>query len=258
VSETFCLTPDQRDEFDCRGVLRLPGFYPYADIASMAERLWADLEQRYGIRRDRPGSWTVALPAQFQALKRSGAFAALGSSKLFALADRLLGKGAWERPAHWGIPLVTFPTAEPVHPRPAWHLDLDGVERLHPLPILRVFTFLEPVPPEGGGTLYVAGSHRLAIDLESEQGGPVRSAQVRDRLKARHAWLARLLTASHPELRGLIGSEKLVEGQLVRLEEMTGEPGDVIVMHPATLHGAAHNALIRPRLMLTEWIPRRG
>ena len=44
----------------------------------------------------------------------------------------------------------------------------------------------------------------------------------------------------------------------MRLEEMTGEPGDLIVMHPATLHGAAHNALDRPRLMLTEWIARRG
>ena len=28
-------------------------------------------------------------------------------------------------------------------------------------------------------------------------------------------------------------------------------------MHPAILHGAAHNALDRPRIMLTEWIKRR-
>jgi hypothetical protein len=43
VPGTFTLPPEQRDEFDRRGVMRLPGFYPAADIAPMAERLWADL-----------------------------------------------------------------------------------------------------------------------------------------------------------------------------------------------------------------------
>jgi hypothetical protein len=61
-----------------------------------------------------------------------------------------------------------------------------------------------------------------------------------------------------PELRGLIGSEAQVDGHPVRLEEMTGETGDLVVMHPATLHAAARYTLDRPRLMLTEWIPRSG
>jgi hypothetical protein len=41
VPETFDLTREELDEFDRRGVLRLPGFYPKADIDSMADRLWA-------------------------------------------------------------------------------------------------------------------------------------------------------------------------------------------------------------------------
>jgi hypothetical protein len=44
----------------------------------------------------------------------------------------------------------------------------------------------------------------------------------------------------------------------VRLEEMTGAPGDVFLMHPAVLHAPAHNALDRPRLMLTVSVYRRG
>jgi hypothetical protein len=257
VPQTFDLTPEHRDEFERRGVVRLPGFYPKADIDRMADRLWTDLEQRYGMRRDRPESWTVAAPAQFQALKRSGAFSALGSPRLLDLADALLDAGNWDKPALWGGPLVTFPTPVPSLARPPWHLDLSGAERLDRLPILRVFTFLEPAPPHGGGTLYVAGSHRLAMDLEREQGGPLRSAQVCDWLKAQHPWFARLFATPTAELRGLIGVEARAGAHAVRLEEMTGDPGDLIIMHPAMAHGAAHNALDRPRMMLTEWIPRR-
>jgi hypothetical protein len=257
VPETFDLTHEQNDEFERRGVVRLPGFYARADIEPMADRLWADLKARYGIARGRPESWTVAAPAQFQDLKRSGAFSALGSPKLFDLADALLGAGGWDKPEHWGGPLVTFPTPAPGLPRPPWHLDISGGERLSPLPILRIFTFLEPAPPHGGGTLYVAGSHRLAMDIERAQGGPVRSAQVRDRLQAEHPWFATLLATPTADLRALIDIEAQAGPHPVRLEEMTGAPGDLIVMHPAILHGAAHNALDRPRIMLTEWITRR-
>jgi len=80
---------------------------------------------------------------------------------------------------------------------------------------------------------------------------------VRERLRAEHPWFARLLAAPTADLRGLIDTEAQAGVRLVRLEEMTGDPGDLIVMHPAILHGAAHNALDRPRMMLTEWILRR-
>jgi hypothetical protein len=257
MSEIFTLTSEQHEEFDHRGVLRLPEFLRRADIDEMADRLWNDLEERYGLRRDRAESWSVSAPAQFQNLTRSGAFAALASPKLFALADALLGVGAWDEPQHWGRPLVTFPTTTPVLPRPPWHLDISGVEPLTPLPILRIFTFLENTATHGGGTLYVAGSHRFAIDIERLNGGPVRSAQVRDRLKAEHPWFASLIATPTIDLPVLLNVEAQAGPYAVRLEEMTGAPGDLIVMHPAILHGTAHNALRRPRMMLTEWIRRR-
>jgi hypothetical protein len=98
VPTTFTLTPEQRETFDRVGALRLPGFYPAADIAGMTDRLWSDLERRFDIVRDRPETWTVVRPAQFQAVERAGAFAALGSQPLFDLADALLGAGAWDKP----------------------------------------------------------------------------------------------------------------------------------------------------------------
>ena len=49
-----------------------------------------------------------------------------------------------------------------------------------------------------------------------------------------------------------------VGGLTVRLGEMLGAPGDLILMHPAIVHGAAPNTASGPRMMLTEWIVRRG
>jgi hypothetical protein len=258
VPRISALTRDQLDEFDQRGVVRLPGFYPASDIGVMRDRLWSELEMRHGLYRDRPESWSTAASPQLQALKRAGAFRALGSDRLVALADALLGVGCWDAPAQWGRVLITFPTSAPPLQRPPWHLDITGTERLDPLPILRIFTFLEPVLPRGGGTLYVAGSHRLAMAFERTREAPVRSAPVCTWLKAEHAWFARLLTAPTAELRAFLDVEARVGSCSVRLEEMTGAPGDLIIMHPAILHGTAHNALARPRLMLTEWITRRA
>ena len=258
MSETFELSPGQRDEFDRRGVLRLPEFYALDAVDAMADRVWEDLAIRFGIRRDQPESWGSATPGKFQGLRKSGAFDGLQSPEMRDLADALLGAGAWDAPAHWGGLLVSFPTSGPTLGRPPWHLDIGGVEHLSPLPVLRVFTFLEAAPPGGGGTLYVAGSHLLAMEVESAQGGPVRSAQVRERLRAEYPWFAHLLTTPHGDLSKLKDVEATLGGHSVRLEQMTGDPGDLIIMHPAILHGTAHNGLDRPRIMLTEWIVRRG
>jgi hypothetical protein len=253
----FQLSPEQRQEFEERGTVRLPGFYPLADIGQMADRLWAFLAAEYTMYRDRPETWTVTHPAHFQDLKRSGAFAALGSPNLLALVDDLLGAGTWDAPRVWGAPLVTFPTAVPSPGHAAWHLDIDGRRPLAPLSIFRAFTFLEPVRRRGGGTLYVSGSHRLAMEIEQAKGAPVRSKEVCNRLKQEHGWFGNLLKTPSADLPALMRVDARIGPQTVRLEEMTGEPGDLVLMHPAMLHGVGHNALDRPRLMLTEWIYRR-
>ena len=98
MTTAFALTDRQRAEFEARGVLRLPGFHDPAVIAPMADALWADLGERLGLVRGRPETWTVARPAQFQGLTHGGTFDALGSSAIRALADDLLGGGAWEEP----------------------------------------------------------------------------------------------------------------------------------------------------------------
>jgi hypothetical protein len=62
----FVLRHEQRAEFESNGVLRLPGFFPIADLIPMAAALWTDLAGRFGIERDRRDTWTVERPANFR------------------------------------------------------------------------------------------------------------------------------------------------------------------------------------------------
>ena len=51
----------------------------------------------------------------------------------------------------------------------------------------------------------------------------------------------------------------IIDGVPLRVVELTGDPGDVILMHSDTFHAAAPNRLTEPRMMLTEMVsPNRS
>jgi len=58
VATAFSLTQEQTIEFDRAGMLRIPSFFPLQTMAEMADRVWADLYERFGIDRRRPDTWT--------------------------------------------------------------------------------------------------------------------------------------------------------------------------------------------------------
>jgi hypothetical protein len=258
VAYVFSLTQEQESEYERAGALTIPGYFPAADMARMADAVWSDIRKRFGIDRDRPETWTVERPGKFQKLIRSGAFRALGSERLFAIGDALLGPGTWEMPKRFGFPLVTFAGHMPDRSRPLWHTDIPPSACVGALCTLRLFTFLEPVHPRGGGTLFVAGAHRLVLEIARRNPGEtVRSADIRTTLKQEHPWFADLFSSGGDDVaRSMHGT--VLNGVEVCVREMTGEPGDLVLMHPAMLHAGANNLLPRPRMMLTEWIWRRG
>jgi ectoine hydroxylase-related dioxygenase (phytanoyl-CoA dioxygenase family) len=49
-----------------------------------------------------------------------------------------------------------------------------------------------------------------------------------------------------------------IGGVSVRVVELTGEPGDVALMHPWMLHAPAPNGSSNPRIMITHRIPTAG
>ena len=150
---------------------------------------------------------------------------------------------------------MTFPrpgTAWNV-PTSDWHLDTQDLE----LTMLAVFAHLAPVRPRGGGTLVVTGSHQLTTPSGPQAASaPVRSREVKAYLRTLHPWLRDLWQGGgdpgriHRQL--IEGAD--IDGVHIQVEELTGEPGDAVIMHPRLLHVVAPNSLDTPRLMLLQFI----
>jgi hypothetical protein len=260
VEPAFSLSPEQRQIFERDGMLSLPGFVSRETIAPMLDALWEDMRRRFSIYRDRPETWAAQRPAQFQALVRSGAFDALGP-RFTAIADYFLGPDTWERPPHFGGPLVTFPTGAWDVPHNVWHLDIPAAATLGEMAVIRTFVFLDTVRPRGGGTCYVEGSHRVVMDRarQAPPGERLRSAEMKTLLQKEEPWFTALFTRGGPdrERRFMVeGGE--ARGIRVRVRELTGAPGDAFIMHPAMLHTIAPNERDVPRLMLVQALNRHG
>jgi len=252
------LTAGQYDEFRMTGLLRLAEAFPASAAESMRERLWEFLADRYAIDRDERSTWTIENPTGFQAVTHSGAFCAVGGEGLCARLDALFGAGRWARPRWWGRPLVTFPgTGAWELPARGWHFDFMPVSAGQ-RPV-QYFAFLGRVQPTGGGPLALAGSHRLVARYLG-QGEAFRMGRVRASL-ATDPWLRGLWEPGDggDHLRRYLNNETVIDGVPLRVTELTGEPGDIILMHCDTFHAAAPNRLNEPRMMLTEMVsPSRG
>ncbi len=263
------LSPDERAEFARSGLLRLPAAIAAATAAAMLDRCWQCLSDRHGIVRDRPDTWPhqALAPAQgagqrpphlLRALRRTGAFDPMATDRVRAALDDLLGADAWRSPRAWGLPLVTFPTPGTwTVPSAAWHVDSHGPE--HDLPGVTVFTFLAPVAAGGGGTVVLAGSHRV-FNRHIAATGQWRSAEVKAALAAANPWLRGLWSAGKDPGRvaRYVEEGAAVDDTHLRVRELTGAPGDVFLMHSRTLHAPAPNHLTTPRMMVVEIIGRAG
>lgn len=244
------LTADQHDEFRATGLLRLEGALPQAAAEAMRGRLWEFLASRHAIQRDERSTWTVEKPTGFQPVTHSGAFRAVGGDPLCAALDALFGAGQWARPRWWGRPLVTFPGSGPWElPAREWHFDfMPASAGQRPV---QFFAFLSQVRPRGGGTLALAGSHRLVAPYLG-LGEAFRMPRVRASLAA-HPWLRGLWEPGEggDRIQRYMNDGTVIDGVPLRVAELTGEPGDVILMHCDCFHAAAPNRLAEPRMMLT-------
>ena len=250
------LTPEQRDEFRDLGLVRLRSAIAPADVDQMCDLLWSALA-RHGIYREAPETWISERVTGIQAATRSQAFAAMGGAVVCSALDDLFGPSVWKRPPRWGQPLVTFPTERKWDvPHSSWHLDANAMRSSTKLPGVVVFTYLASVPERGGGTVVVAGSHRIVADFAAELDptDEGRSADVRRALKSAEPWLRGLWSRDDDvdRVRRFMVEGGVIRGIPVRVIELTGEPGDVIIWHPWLFHAAASNSLSHPRLMLRQ------
>src|SRR5579862_9389667 len=196
------LTPQQLEEFQRAGIVRVPGAISARAAASMCDAVWDMMARNYKIRRNDPKTWKAQRIAGTKERPKAITVANL-LSPLRAIFDQTLASAEWDCDQHWGSLLVSFPGSwhEPLPtgwdlPHQGWHLDAPVVRALPDLYGVRVFTCLAKLESKGGATLAVAGSPRLAIALANARGAAkMRSQDVRKGLAERYEWIGQLCSS---------------------------------------------------------------
>jgi hypothetical protein len=204
-----------------------------ADAEAMCDRVWQALSKHYGVRRESPATWKEQYLVGTHHLPKSENFDEFGSPAIRAALDDPFGSGNWQPPERWGSLLVTSPNTRDrwTVPHQAWHLDYPASRSMKGLFIVRIFVCLAKLEPGSGGTVLVAGSHRLVQNLVSKDGvARMRSADARTALIHTCPWMRSLCTLdeSVDRVEAFMRTSTVVDGIEVRVVEMTGEPGDVL------------------------------
>ena len=248
-------------DFQHAGLLRLPDAVPAPDAAAIVDRIWDHLNRSHGVARDRRETWTLDQPTGLRAITAEPEFDALGSPPVRAALDDLLGAGHWQTPRRWGRLLVTFPSARRRWALPAggaWHNDFVPLRSGTALRAVQFFVILKDLPPRGGATLVLTGSHRLVTRYIADTGDAPHPSLVR-RALGEHSWLRDLWEPPQTATDDQRIHRYTIEGARIRdvdlrIVELTGHAGDAFIMHGDTFHAAAPNTSDEPRMMATNVI----
>jgi Phytanoyl-CoA dioxygenase (PhyH) len=257
------LSAEERREFDERGVLRLAGLVDPRRAAALREEVLALVAARRLAPESPPPGFAVS-PSRTARVSNAYGFEEIWGVRAFEAIDDLLGAGAWHVPEHAGQLLaMTWPQRDTswALPHRMWHLDYPAPGALTGLPGVQLFLCVDRVESRGGATLVAAGTPR-AVDRIRRRAGPEwpgRSADVRRALRAELPWFRELcsLRPGEDRIERYMNRASAVGAESFQVVELTGDPGDVWVMHPWMVHDASPNCGTRPRMALTERIRAR-
>ena len=135
-------------------------------------------------------------------------------------------------------------------PRSIWHVDVPRSAAIG-APGPEMFTFLDKVKPKGGGTLVLAGSHRLLNDVDY-----LSSKNVKKRLK-RHTYFRELTGKGSDDRSRFLEEIGNIDGVPVKVVELTGNPGDAYFVDLRLLHSLGPNTSDQPGMMIAQRMPRQ-
>lgn len=248
------ITERHRRAFRERGLVRLERF-ARPELVARARAVVVGTLERHGARRGPDCAWSfMALDGPRQArgglkltksVKRSRAFRELMTPELVAAVEALLEEPVKPMLQNPQL-LLKLPSADPwAVPHTVWHTDLLPI-RNQRVPGAQAFICLDVVEPRGGGTVVVAGSHRLLGDVER-----IGSKQVKRRL-LREEYFRELMSRETPDRDRFLNEARRVGDVDLQVVELHGEPGDVYLMDLRLLHAPAPNASRRPRMVVTH------
>nr|MBA3847695.1 hypothetical protein [Planctomycetota bacterium] len=170
----------------------------------------------------------------------------------------LLGPQA-EVPRRWNMFRVDPPTPAPpplpwIVPAEGWHWDA-------PPGGLMLFVFYSRIAAQGGGTLFVEGSHRLigehlvGLALAGREAG-VR--ELRRGFLSAHPWIARLTGQRERSVAGTEFMRPCADGDRgsLRVRQAVGLPGDVLICDSSIYHVKPVVHRGPPRVMSIKLVPR--
>jgi hypothetical protein len=247
------LTEEQLADFGRDGFVRVPGAFTRDEAGAMEGLVWRHLETR-DMRRDDPTTWHTGSIHHLQGLRGDPVFAPILGPTTCEAIDDVLGAGRWKRPGNAGQFLVTFPSPRATWhvPTGIWHSDASYLDPLTPPAGVWVFSFLNRVGPGAGGTLIIGGSPAIIARWAATRPtiGAEKSKTTRLAFYRSHPWLADLVTAGdEPARTDRLLAPTDVDGLPVRVVELTGEPGDIVLAHPLIAHCVAPACGAQPRMM---------
>jgi hypothetical protein len=239
--------------FGPSGIVRLDGVFPTEVADAISGLIWDVCHREFGIEQDRPDTWGSFRKRPLEKIASSPWFDEILTDRLAAAVDDLLGVGSWDWPGHWGDFLITFPNAATWTLSGDWHQDWSFDVDCDPPRWCKAFVFLNEVGPGGGGTLVVTGSHRLHGRYGSGRvvGAGGRVIKGSERLYEECDYLRELSKEGDDAARRrrFMAESTDVDGVDLQVVELTGRPGDVVIIHPWLVHAVAPNAAAAPRFM---------
>ncbi|NNE68429.1 MAG: hypothetical protein HKN33_17820 [Pyrinomonadaceae bacterium] len=233
----------KENTFEKTGYIRIPDAFSVEDALPMREAIYRELEWQCDIDPDDPESWQSNIWPKFQNIKFDPIFDPIGGEKARAVLDELLGD--WEEPSNWGQFLVSWPTGEEWDvPHYLWHTDFGYDTPAEPLPGLLFISFITDVGPRAAGTAVIEGSHKLVEKYVASKDEKFcrKMRRVRESLMVSDPWLMNLSDPETPNRNErFMDQETVVKGCRLRVAELTGETGDIIVAHPWLLHTSSKN-----------------
>jgi hypothetical protein len=219
------LTDDEVDQFVRQGFVVVKGCFDPASAREWIDRAWV----RFGVDRDAPDQW-VEKRIQLSTLESVDAYDFAPTA--WAAAVQLLGgEDRVDLPWRWGDGFIANlgvgddrPWQPPSAEVTGWHKDGDFFRHFLDSPEQGLLTIVlwTDMHHRGGGTFIAADSVPVV---------------------AQHL-------AEHPE--GLLSTEfdfQALAGRCTDFRELTGDAGDVVLMHPFMLHATSQNVIRHGRLI---------